>query len=71
MSFARVLYLMNRGLSLTQAADLVAVENHQIPPEAWASARDVTTRAVEKNVSDARRLLDPDPDEEPAQEVLA
>lgn len=57
MSYARLLYLLHAGLSLTQAADLVAVENHGIPASEWANARDVTTRAVEKNVTEARRHL--------------
>lgn len=53
MTMLNVMRLMQRGLSLTQACDLLVVEGHGVDPEQWAEARDVTPRAVTKNVETA------------------
>jgi len=57
MSFARVMYLMHQGASLTQAVDHTAVHHEGIAPEAWAEVRNVTPRAVEKSLTDCERAV--------------
>jgi hypothetical protein len=73
MTFAKVLYLMQSGASLTQAVDYVAVEDVGLPAAAWADARDVTQRAVDKNVQETIESVDAidDSDVDDGQEVLA
>lgn len=68
----KIMYLMQRGLSLTQAVDYHVVEDEGIPAEDWATVRGVTARAVSKNVEDSRDALDDGPDgETPTMEEYA
>lgn len=54
MSDARLLYLISaRNLSPTQAVDVMMVHDSGIPADEWANARNVTERAVTKNLADA------------------
>lgn len=70
MTMLKVMYLMQRGLSLTQAVDYAVVVDEGIPPEDWATVRDVTTRAVTKSVDEGRAILDePTDDEDDAEQA--
>lgn len=58
MTMAKIMYLMQRGFSLTQAVDYTIVTDHSIPADAWADARSVTNRAIEKNVGAVAEEVD-------------
>ena len=72
MSLLKVMYLMQRGLSVTRAVDYAVVEEEGIPAEDWATVRDVTPKAVRNSLREVEEVVgdeqDDEADEEPVPE---
>lgn len=60
---ARLNWLLQRGLSPSQAIDYHFVEDLGIPPEDHAVSRDITPRGVTRNVENADAHLHGDQDD--------
>lgn len=61
--YARLVALVNRGMSVPVAVDYMAVEDEGIPPEAWSKMRGTqTARAAKVSLRKAETVLADDQD---------
>lgn len=71
MSLLKVMYLMQRGLSVTRAVDYCVVEEEGIPAEDWATVRDVTPKAVRNSLRQVEDVIGDEQDDEEEVDELA